>query len=202
MNYIIVFIVGYLIGSINPAIIVGRLWKNIDVREYGSGNAGATNVLRTLGVVPAILVVIGDLLKGIIGVILGGFLTGNEIGKMLGGLAAVIGHNWPLFFQFRGGKGILTSTAVILMIAPQIAGIVVIISIVIIALTRYVSLGSLVGAILFPLLVVVIEFNNTKLILFGVVLSSLAIYRHRENIKRLIRGTERKLGDKKKDKER
>ena len=200
MKYIAVAFLAYLIGSINSSIIVGRLWKNVDVRKLGSGNAGATNILRTLGKAPAVLVIIGDALKGVIAVILGSFFIGDqpELGAMIGGIAAVAGHNWPVFFQFKGGKGILTSAAVILMVAPNIGIFVVIISILIIAITRYVSLGSMMGSILFPVFVLVMETKNTNLLIFSIALAVLAIYRHRENLKRLLNGTESKIESKRK----
>ncbi len=198
LSYLTVAILGYLLGSINTSIAVGRLWKKVDIRELGSGNAGATNTLRSLGIGPTVIVVLGDVLKGVLAVTAGGLLTDSELGKMLGGLAVVLGHNWPVFFGFKGGKGILTSAAVVVYIAPYISVFVVIISVLIIALARYVSLGSLAGALLFPALVVVMEPNNTGLLVFAALLALLAVYRHRGNIERLVKGTERKLGEKNK----
>lgn len=196
MGYLAVIIIPYLIGSVNSSIIVCRLWGKIDIRKHGSGNAGMTNTLRTLGVGPAAMVIVGDVLKGIIAVVIGRFLTGNDAGAMIGGLAAVVGHNWPVFFQFKGGKGILTSAAVILMITPKIGLFVLIISILIIALTRYVSLGSLLGALILVLTVIIADFKNTNLFFFSVILTLLALYTHRGNIQRLLNGTERRLGRK------
>lgn len=197
MGYIIAAILAYLVGSVNSAIVVGRVWKQVDIRELGSGNAGATNTLRSLGVGPAVLVVLGDVLKGVIAVLLGRLLSGDETGAMVGGFFAVIGHNWPLYFRFKGGKGILTSAVVIIMIAPLIGSIVVVAAVLVIALTRYVSLGSLTGAVLLPVMIMSMENNNIPLLVFSIVLALLAIYRHRGNIKRLREGTERKLGSKK-----
>lgn len=193
MVYIAVFIAAYLIGSINSSIIVGKFNK-VDIRKLGSGNAGATNTLRSLGVSAVVWVIAGDILKGIIAVILGRIIVGNEIGAMAAGLAAVIGHNWPIYFQFKGGKGILTSAVVILMIAPQIGIWVIAIAILTIAVTRYVSLGSLTGALIFPIFVLIMEFKNINLVVFSVIIAGLAVYRHRANIKRLREGTESKIG--------
>ncbi|MGE5474110.1 MAG: glycerol-3-phosphate 1-O-acyltransferase PlsY [Ignavibacteriales bacterium] len=193
----IVILAGYLIGSINSAIIVGKLLKNVDIRTMGSGNAGATNVLRTLGKGPAALVLIGDILKGVIAVLLGRLIFGNDTGAILGGFFAVVGHNWPIYFNFKGGKGILTSLAVIMMLTPMIGLVVSLFAILIIALTRYVSLGSVLGAILYPIIIIVMEWNNPTLIVFAIALSLLAVFRHRGNIKRLKDGTERKIGEKK-----
>lgn len=193
---LIVILAGYLIGSVNSAIIVGKLVKNVDIRTMGSGNAGATNVLRTLGKGPALLVLVGDILKGVIAVLLGRLIFGSQAGAILGGFFAVAGHNWPLYFNFKGGKGILTSLAVILMLTPMIGLVVVFFAIIMIAITRYVSLGSILGAILYPVIVIVMEWGNTELIVFAIALSLLAIYRHRGNISRLKDGTETKIGEK------
>jgi glycerol-3-phosphate acyltransferase PlsY len=193
---LIVGLLAYLIGSINSSILVGKLWKKVDVRDYGSGNAGATNTLRTLGLGPAALVILGDVLKGVIAVLLGRIFLG-EIGGIVAGISVVVGHNWPVFFQFKGGKGILTSAAVIIMITPPIGAYVMAAAVIIIALTRYVSLGSLVGAVLLPLMVVMMKSEDTNLIIFSAILAVLAIYKHRSNIKRLLNGTESKIGSKK-----
>lgn len=191
----IIFVIGYLLGSANSAILVGKVVKNVDIRTLGSGNAGATNTLRTLGKGPAVMVVIGDALKGVFAVLIGWWL-GGEVGGLIGGFSAVLGHNWPIYFKFKGGKGILTSAIVILMVTPKIGLVVVIFSIIVIAVTRYVSLGSIAGAVLFPIMVLVIENGKIELALFALMLGILAIIRHHANIKRLFAGTESKLGAK------
>lgn len=149
-------IIGYLLGSINTAIIVGKLFYKTDVREHGSGNAGTTNTLRILGKGAAIAVLIGDFLKGVIACLIGRYLAGEIIsevfaGEYLGGLFAVLGHNWPVYFGFKGGKGVLTSFAVVLMFSPKSALVCLSAFIIIVALTRYVSLGSIIGGVLFRL---------------------------------------------------
>ena len=194
---LIVGLLAYLIGSINSSILVGKLWKKVDVRDYGSGNAGATNTLRTLGLGPAILVILGDVLKGVVAVLLGWAFVG-VIGGIVAGISVVVGHNWPIFFQFKGGKGILTSAVVIIMVTPKIGVAVMLIAVIIIAITRYVSLGSLAGALLLPLMVVMMKSEDTNLIIFSAILAMLAIYKHRSNIRRLLNGTESKMGSKKK----
>ncbi|MGE5329682.1 MAG: glycerol-3-phosphate 1-O-acyltransferase PlsY [Deltaproteobacteria bacterium] len=199
IKYIVTIIIGYLIGSISSAIIVARLVKNVDIRTMGSGNAGATNVLRTLGKGPAALVLVGDALKGVIAVLIGQLIFGNQLGAVLGGFLAVVGHNWPIFFDFKGGKGILTSASVILMITPKIGLVVVLFAILVIALTRYVSLGSMSGAILYPVIVIVMDGKTTSLVVFSILIALLAIYRHKNNIKRLKDGTETKIGEKRTD---
>jgi glycerol-3-phosphate acyltransferase PlsY len=172
------------------------LLKNVDIRKLGSGNAGMTNVLRNFGKGYAVLVIVGDALKGVIAVLIGRYIAGNEIGAMCAGFAAIVGHNWPIFFQFKGGKGILTSAVVILMVTPKIGLVVIGISILIMVLTGYVSLGSVIGCILYPVLVIIKNPHDLELIVFAIALGLLAIFRHKGNIKRLMTGTESKFGKK------
>lgn len=195
MLYIIAFVAAYLLGSISTSILIGRIISNIDVRDYGSGNAGATNVLRTLGKKAALIVVAGDFLKGVVGVLIGYYLIGGE-GALLGGLGAVLGHNFPIYFNFKGGKGIVTSTAVIFMINWKIGLILLIISIFIIAITKYVSLGSIVGTCLYPIAVYFFDNRSWEYITFAIIMAIIAVVRHRQNIKRLIKGEESKIGSK------
>ena len=143
-------IAAYLIGSLSVGYLVGKLGKGIDVRKYGSGNVGSTNILRTLGILPAILVLILDMAKGFVAVYLALWLTANPTVAMLSGLAAVVGHNWPVWFGFRGGRGIATSIGVILAFNPTVFGVLTLIGVLIIIITRYVSLASIIGASLFP----------------------------------------------------
>jgi len=198
---VIVFssIVGYLLGSVNTSIIIGKLFYKADVREYGSGNAGATNALRTFGKTAAITVLAGDFLKGVLACLIGRYVFGEidpgsgvYLGEYFAGFFAVIGHNWPVYFNFKGGKGVLTSFAVILMFSPVAALICLGAFIVIVAVTRYVSLGSMLSAILFLILAFV--FNEPlPMLLIGTVLVALIIIRHSSNIKRLIDGNEKKI---------
>jgi len=187
-------VVGYLLGSINTSILVGKFYE-VDVRKHGSGNAGMTNVLRTLGKGAALLVLIGDVLKGVISCLIGLYLAG-DIGVMAGGTAAVLGHNWPVYFGFKGGKGALTSITVVFMMDWRIGLIIVGIFIILVALTRYVSLGSIIGAVMFPILAILFN-RSTEFVVFALVLGLLAIARHHSNIKRLMNGTESKFGMKK-----
>lgn len=195
-------VIGYLLGSINTSIIVGRLY-GIDIRKHGSGNAGATNTLRTLGKKATAFVALGDLLKGFGACLIGMLLTGDvenvgQIGLMAGGLGAILGHNWPLYFGFKGGKGILTSLAVVLMMDWRIAVILLVVFVIVVAATRYVSLGSIIGSALFPLVAAIPYFNQGKVfILFALCLGFLAVIRHRTNIERILKGTESRLGAKK-----
>lgn len=193
-------LIGYLIGSVSFAVIIGKLFYKKDVREYGSGSAGATNVLRTLGKKAAIFVTIGDLLKGIIAYLvvmpLGNLSGAGEICSVISGVFAVFGHNYPLYFNFKGGKGVLTSLAFSFMIDYRAATITLIFAILIIAFTRYVSLGSMLGCALNAIIIAFFVPGEYEKIFAIVFLAVLAIVKHKENIKRLLKGEERKLGQK------
>ncbi len=198
----IIFILSYLIGSINTSIIVGKCLAGTDIRQHGSGNAGATNTLRTLGKKAGILVVLGDCLKAVIAVVIAMLiLPVQPLAVYCAGIGAVLGHNFPLYFKFKGGKGILVSMVAMLFADWQIALIVIALSVLIIALTRYVSLGSMLGSLAFILLSVTLRFGDWSLIVFSIFMGGLAIFMHRANIKRLLNGTESKLGQKKAEKE-
>ena len=198
---IIIAAVSYLIGSISCAIIVGKVMAGDDIRSHGSGNAGATNALRTYGKFAALLVTLGDCLKSavccIVAILLSKYTPlgaeNRDLAVYAAGFGSVLGHNFPLYFNFKGGKGILVSVTAYFFANWQISLVIAIISIAIMAITKYVSLGSVVGAVLFIIAAIVFETNNISYIIFTIILSSIAIYRHRENIKRLINGTESKL---------
>jgi glycerol-3-phosphate acyltransferase PlsY len=189
---VLAVVLSYVIGNFSTSIIVSKLWAGIDIRKYGSGNAGATNVLRTLGMKAGLVTFIGDALKAILAVWIGSRL-GGESTALICGIAVVVGHNWPAFLGFKGGKGIASSIGVGLFINPMIAIICIIVGVLIVAKTKYVSLGSVVAICLLPILLLFVGF---KFFLFGLALALMAIYRHKENISRLLKGTETKLGQK------
>ena len=192
-------IIGYLLGSANSSLIVGKFY-GIDVRQHGSGNAGATNTLRTMGKSAALLVGIGDVLKGVIACLIGYYLVGggfvDNTGVMVGGIAAIIGHNWPVYFGFKGGKGVFTSLAVVLMMDWELGLMLLGVFIIVVAITRWVSLGSILGSALFPVFGVVFG-RSIRFTVFALILALLIIFRHRSNIQRLLKGTESKFGAKK-----
>lgn len=206
VKIILVLIIGYLLGSLNTSIIVSKFYGT-DIRKHGSGNAGMTNTLRTLGKTAAVLVIVGDILKGVISYLIGNIILNTVsssaslsfigIGGMLGGIAAIAGHNWPIYFGFKGGKGILTSFSVVMMMDWKLGLILLAIFIVIVALTRYVSLGSIIACLVFPI-GAYIKGNGIVFTIFAAILAILAIARHSANIKRLLSGTETKIGAKKK----
>lgn len=193
---LLAIIISYLVGSISFSIVIAKLFKGIDIRNHGSGNAGATNTLRVLGVGPAILVLALDLLKGMGSVALAWAVSDQDWLPVACGLAAIIGHNWPIWFKFKGGKGIATAIGVLptlVFIPALIAGIIAILSIV---FTRYVSLGSLIFTLLTPIFVLILQFNWANFI-GTVIICIFAFIRHRSNIVKLMNGTENKLGSKK-----
>lgn len=190
-------VAGYLLGSVNTSLVLGKLFYKKDVRQYGSGNAGATNTLRTLGKTAAIMVVVGDFLKGILACLIGKWLAGETSdgvygGMYVAGIMAVIGHNWPLYFGFKGGKGVMTAFAAVLMFSPLAALICLLSFVLVVAITRYVSLGSIIGGAAFPLVAWILG-EQLFLILTGVLLALLIIFRHSSNISRLLDGNEKKL---------
>lgn len=189
-------IAGYLFGSLNSSLIIGRFY-GVDVRKHGSGNAGTTNTLRTLGKKAALLVLMGDIVKGVLAYIAGCYIYGGQLGGMLGGTAAILGHVWPVFFGFKGGKGVLTSLAVLLLIDWPIALGLLSIFIIIVLITRFISLGSIVGAVLFPVAAVVLGRSIETIILSGII-AVLIVLKHHTNIKRLLSGTESKFSFSKK----
>lgn len=198
MNYLLVVLLAYLAGSIPNAVIIGKAWKGIDVREHGSGNVGATNVFRTLGAGPGLLVLGLDALKGSLGVYFGLIWIGQGWGAVLGGMMAIVGHNWPVWLKFKGGRGVASGLGVIATIVPKITLIILVVFALIVYVTRYVSLGSIVCAALVPLLMVFFKEPLPYQIL-GFVAGLFIIIRHWPNLRRLWKGTELKISwDKKK----
>jgi glycerol-3-phosphate acyltransferase PlsY len=192
---VLVSLIAYFIGNFATSYIVSMRSAKIDIRQHGSGNAGATNVLRVLGIKAAALTFLGDALKGALAVVIGRYL-GGSYGAILGGLFVVIGHNWPILLSFKGGKGIATTIGAMLAINPFVVLIVFAIGAAILAATRYVSLASIVGMIIFPMTMILLR-QPGEYIAFSIILALLAIYRHRANLGRLLKGTESKLGQKK-----
>lgn len=194
---IIAVVVSYLIGSLSFSILVAKWVKGIDIRQHGSGNAGATNTLRVLGKGPGILVFLLDIGKGVLAVWIGRWLAdGYEWVPALCGLASIVGHNWPVWFRFKGGKGIATTVGVMASLSFLPALVAGVIAIAVIALTRYVSLGSLLFAALTPIAIGIIHYESPELAV-SLVLCVFAFVRHRSNIVKLAQGTENKLGAKK-----
>ncbi|EQK03534.1 TPA: glycerol-3-phosphate 1-O-acyltransferase PlsY [Clostridioides difficile] len=199
-SYIIIAVVAYLLGNISTSYIVAKRIAGVDIRTQGSGNAGSTNVLRTLGKRAGAMTFLGDVLKGVMAVLISEFaarLVG--IDTLLAGYLAVIcvvaGHNWPAVLGFRGGKGVATSLGAMLAVNPVITLMCLAVFILVVAITKYVSLGSVVGIGCSPIFMIMVK-NKAGLIV-AMFLTASVIYNHRANIKRLLNGTERKIGQKK-----
>jgi len=189
------FVVSYLLGNIQTGILVGKLANNIDLRLHGSGSSGATNALRTLGRQSALLTFAGDCLKGVVAVCFG-LWAGGKNGGMLAAVSVIIGHIWPVFFAFKGGKGVATSVGVILSLTPLPYALVAIgAGIIVFFLTKTVSLTSLTIVILYAVMMIVDSISTGSFLpfLFGVTMALLVLHAHRENIGRLRSGTEGRI---------
>lgn len=207
--YLLVTIIAYLLGSISFSVIFGKKFAGLDVREKGSKNAGSTNVLRVAGKKAAICTLVCDILKGVVAVLIA-FAIAKIVGEdsidgalliQLAGFAVIIGHTFPVFFKFKGGKGVATALGVLLIVNWQIGLICLVFALILIVLTRMVSVGSIGAAILFPVLTIFIGQNylidpvsaaNSYLPL-AIVVAVLVIYNHRSNVQRLLEGKENKL---------
>ena len=192
---------GYLLGSFNTAVIAGKIYGK-DIKSHGSKSAGLTNTLRVLGRSAAVLVLAGDILKGVIacliGLRLGVYVHSGEasdcVSLLAAGAGAVIGHNWPVYFGFKGGKGALTAAAVMFMFNWMMALISLGLFVIVIAATRYVSLGTICASVFFVALSFVPAFASTVYFqVFACLMAAIIIFKHRENIRRLLAGTENKL---------
>ncbi len=216
-GFLLCMIVPYLLGSLNFGLIISRKQYHDDVREHGSGNAGTTNMLRTYGKKAAVLTLLGDMLKAVVAVMFGYFVlnfdmqTTNQageiirvsdpIGASLAGLFVMIGHMFPCFFKFKGGKGVATAGMVVLMISPLTFVVCFSIFAIIVIGTKYVSLGSIMGMLLYPLILRAFLPSAPTASIFAVIMAVMVVVKHKENIKRLLAGQESKisLGKKKKE---
>ena len=204
-------IIPYLLGSVNFGLIISNKKYNDDIRTHGSGNAGTTNMLRTYGAKAAVLTLLGDMLKAVIAVGLGYLIVGTNIlvtdpvteqqirfadqyGAAIAGFFVMVGHMFPIFFKFKGGKGVATSGMVVLMISPITCLFCFLVFVIVVVGTRYVSLGSVMGMSLYPIILSAFsgEQNPTARIM-AVLMAVAVVYMHRENLKRLLNGTERKI---------
>ncbi len=211
---VLMAVVSYLIGCANFAIIISKLLYHKDIRDYGSGNAGMTNIARTFGKFPAVLVTIGDFAKGAIALLLGHLLvmtvggTGSFTdfpfyGEYIVAFFVMMGHCFPVFYGFRGGKGILVSAGVILILNPWMLLVLLAIFLIVFLTTKIVSAGSITVAVSYPILTLIFGLiNHTETVLWdtlvALILGGLVVFFHRANIKRLLNGTESRFGSKKK----
>ena len=201
-SYIIVTIIAYLLGSISFSVIISKKMAGFDVREKGSGNAGTTNVLRTVGKKASIITLVCDILKGVVAILVAyvaGLIMKDSVDKalliQLAGIAVILGHTFPIFFGFKGGKGIATALGVLMMTNWNIGLICLVFALVLMILTRMVSLGSIAAAVLFPVLIIFMPHTaylvDGNYIIYSILLAVLVVFNHRSNVKRLLTGTEK-----------
>lgn len=210
--YILMAVIAYAIGSVNFSIIFSKKFAGVDVREKGSGNAGTTNMLRSVGKGLAALTLICDILKGVVAILIAYWIgniskdnTNPEILIQIAGIFAVIGHTFPVYFGFKGGKGVATSLGILLLINWQIGLICLVFALLVMILTRMVSLGSIMAAVLFPVLTIFITpgdnshylVNEGNYIIFGFIMAIIVIFNHRANLMRIYKGEENKISFKK-----
>ena len=188
-------IIGYMLGSLSGGIITSRLANGQDLYTVGSKSTGASNVQRTMGWKYGIITFLFDAVKGLLTCLIAWLITGSHMVSLLAGLCCVIGHNWPVFFRFRGGKGVATTGAVMLYCFPLPALICIAITIAVIALFRYISVGSMLLVTAYFIMSFFFSGGNTCIIIWAAVLMVMCIFRHHANIGRLIHGTENKLGN-------
>jgi len=193
---ILVILISYILGSIPFGYIVSKLVKKIDIRDYGSGNIGATNTLRILGPFMASIVLIGDIGKGYFSIYLSRLISQDSIFILtMAGLAVICGHDWSLFLKFKGGKGVATTFGVILALNPMISILAAIVWGMVIINTRYASLSS-ISAVISIMIFTILFKQPYEYIIFSMIILILTIFRHKENIKRLKLGNESKIGEK------
>ncbi len=193
VEFIIIFLISYLLGSISTSIMLSKIKTGKDIRDFGSGNAGATNTLRTLGKGAAIIVLLGDMLKAVISILIAKAIINDQLSVYIASIGVVLGHNFPIYFGFKGGKGVAVSAVACLFADWRIGVFVIILSLLIMITTRYVSLGSIIGAILTFLLGFIFRGIDIPYIIFSIIIGGLAIIMHRKNIVRLLSGNENKL---------
>ncbi len=205
---IVVAIIAYLIGSINFSVIFSKKMAGFDVREKGSGNAGTTNMLRSVGKKAAAITLICDILKGVVAILIAMFIVwafkveNASLLVQIAGIAVVLGHTFPIFFGFKGGKGVATSLGILIMSNWQIGLICLVFGVVLIALTRMVSLGSCAAAVLFPVLTLFINEHyivsqGSSYLIYSIILAVIVLFNHRSNIQRILSGKENKISFKK-----
>ena len=188
---LLVAVIGYLLGSISTGILYS-LALGQDIRTQGSKNSGATNMSRVHGLKEGLLTFLGDSLKGVAAVLIGRWL-GGQLGAIVGGTFAIVGHMWPLYFGFKGGKGVSTCVGVSLVTYPPFGAMALVIGLAVMLITKYVSLGSMLGVLSFAI-GVTICYGFWPIGLWAFALEALVVWRHRSNIQRLLNGTENKIG--------
>ncbi|MBR0358290.1 MAG: glycerol-3-phosphate 1-O-acyltransferase PlsY [Selenomonadaceae bacterium] len=192
LDFVVAAAISYLLGSIPNGLILGKAIWGVDLRQHGSKNIGATNAWRTIGKAGGISIFALDFLKGAVSAYLGLHLGGSELAGVLCGILAIAGHSWSVFLAFKGGKGVATGLGVIAALMPMVTLIVFAVWFAIVYFTGYVSLGSIIGAALVPILTLFFGLH-TEFLILGLIAAVFIIYRHKSNIERLLNGTESKI---------
>jgi len=193
---ILAILLSYFIGAVPFGLLFGKIFSNIDVRSVGSGNIGATNVLRAAGKKAAVMTLLADCLKGLLPVLAVKLMFHDDAVTGLTGAASILGHNYPIYLAFKGGKGVATSFGVVLAVAPQIGVACLATWLIVSLIWRYSSLSALIAFALYPVITFSAYTVSRPLGLLSLFVFGLIYYRHRENIKRLLAGTEPKIGQK------
>jgi len=196
LRYVIVVVVAYLLGNISAGKIVAKYIGHVDISKVGSGNAGTTNVLRTLGWIPSVLTLVGDVLKAIVAALIGKAIAG-ETGMLISGVGVIVGHIWPVIYKFKGGKGIAAAFGFIIFTDPLTALLLFVEQVLIIALTRYMSVASILSCIMYPVFTMIFNWDNKLHVIVACIIGALALFAHRSNIMRLINRNENRLDFKK-----
>jgi glycerol-3-phosphate acyltransferase PlsY len=200
IEYLVMVPIAYLIGSIPFGLLAGKLVAKVDIREYGSGKIGMTNVLRTAGITTAAVVLLLDMGKAVAAVVIARLLFDSGGAEAAAALTVIFGHNWPVFIGFRGGRGTASGWGGLLILSPIAGVIATVVGVSLVGLTRYVSLGSITAAALGSAMLVVLAifYDPVPLVYswYGIIGGTLIVVRHRDNIQRLLNGTERKIGRK------
>ena len=193
MLYALLVLGGYVLGSVPTGILVGRAW-GVDIRQVGSGNIGMANVLRSVGKKAAAVTMLGDMLKGLVPVVAAHLLTGNEWVVAAVALAAVVGHCWPVFLRFKGGKGVATGAGTSIGLVPVVGLALFAFWWAVVLVSKYTSLGAIAVMLVSPV-VFLLSGQPAPYVLYTVIGGALVLWRHRENARALVKGTERKIGE-------
>ena len=200
LGFLVITIVPYFLGSLNFAIIISKYIYHEDIRTFGSGNAGMTNMLRTYGKLPAAATLLGDAMKAVISILLGRLVWG-VIGAYAAGLACMIGHIWPVFYKFKGGKGVVVTAVIVLMTNWKVGLVLILMFVLLVASTKFISLGSVMCSLVYPLILSRMNRTDPQIIMvFAMAVTVIVVLKHRSNIKRLIEGKENKISFSRKDK--
>ena len=193
LKYLLIAVISYFLGNISFGVIVSKCMAHTDIRQHGSGNAGATNMMRTLGWIPSVLTLLGDVVKAFLAIVIGRAILPGEWGWKVAGVAVLAGHNWPVLFGFKGGKGMASSLGILLATEPIIGVSLFILQVIVLLITKYMSVASLTTAVLYPVIILFMYPHDAGYIAFALIAGLMAVFCHRGNIKRLINHTEHKL---------